>query len=393
MSHIFYYFNGREVPKSTYYDKRKKFPEACNRKIDSHPLQYNCYDEERYGFMDDVSSDEEQFECMEDSSSNEEQFESMEDSSDDNRYDGYDDIDKECNEYEEEYDEYDQTTLCNQMMMSNEDYDTGESSTHQYAETEDMIDEEVIGEEDSDEEEYELQNEKEFRKLFRSYQHKQPHFQLDYDGTIEGVTLNELVLFLLKLKRKHRIQDSVLDDMSTLFNRMNNKFPKSFKTIKTKISNAQYKEEFYHCRNCGNNCSKHNECSYCQNEMEEKDKLLYQPLSSIIKFKMKYDTKFSKLITETKIDKTVDWWGSESKRIVELFEKKKDTRTIYISIYSDGLSLSKSSERNAYPQLTTILNLPKEQRFVFNSDFLYIMIWIVIEIILLLTCDCVLIDL
>lgn len=326
MMNTIYFFNNEEIPKSTYYRKLKLYPSQCRKE--------RCEDK--------------RYESFEQSSPNESEEENVQNSDEMVSFDSSD----ECGSYIYSSDECDDDNPIN--IGGDLDFD----SNYYGDNDQDVMEEEI------EEEEEKIPNMNEFQSLFKTLHDEDPQFKLDYVGEIVGVPLNKVVLFVLDMKRKHRIQDAVLDDFSSLFNLFNKNFPKSFKTIKSNISKFHHKELFFHCRKCGNNCSKVKECSNCQTQMKDTDRLLYQPLSSIIKFKMRYDIDFSKSISETIIDKNIDWWGSESKRIIELFEKKKVDRTIYVSLYSDGLSLSKSSQSNAYPQLTTILNLPKEKRFI-----------------------------
>jgi hypothetical protein len=71
---------------------------------------------------------------------------------------------------------------------------------------------------------------------------------------------------------------------------------------------------------------------------------------------------FARQIECNKIDTSVDWYGSDSKRLIKMFNKKG--KTIYVSLYSDGLSMSKSSNKYAYPLLTAFLNLDSSIRYV-----------------------------
>ena len=187
------------------------------------------------------------------------------------------------------------------------------------------------------------------------------------DGSIGPLSFKYITLYLYNVKKKHTPQDAVINSFCFLLNKINDDYPKSFKTVKEPLLKNHRGYKFYFCSKCGKNVSMKTKCLRCDRQIPKQDMLIYKPIFEQVKFKFKYDAAFAESISKTRIDDSIDWWGKSTKSVVKMFENKPSDRVLYIGLYSDGLSLSNSSLKVAYPQLSILLNLPLRDRYKYSN--------------------------
>ena len=234
-----YYYNQVPVSKTTYYRRRKDEPFLCHKEKNE---QFNepIFETKDRRNSNQIQSDD--FSCTSEAiSSNHPGFE-------DNPF--QDSSEVEDDDFSSQSDDEDIARDCisdDEFLIPDLVEHTNMFVNQLEDEVYDFVDMSSTMEDESDDA-YEMYNKDQFSPIFKELSSKDMPFKLDFQGDINGIDFIELVMFMLEMKKEHRVQDAILDRITKLFHRMNSKFPKCFKSIKSKVLNQHTKYILYHCR-------------------------------------------------------------------------------------------------------------------------------------------------